>query len=67
MDVTEQVGSAAGEVWRVLKQHGPQTLAQLKKHLNGNAELLSFAAGWLARENKLEILPEKKTFRLQLK
>ena len=54
--VQEQVGDAAGEVWRLLNQGGLQTLAQLKKKLNGNSELLSFAVGWLASEDKLEIL-----------
>jgi len=65
--VREQVGEAAGEVWRQLNQGGPQTLAQLKKKLNGSSELLDFAVGWLAREDKLEILKEKKSVLLQLK
>ena len=67
MNAKEQVGEAAGEVWRLLDQHGPQTLAQLKKRMNGSSELLSFAIGWLTREDKLEIHPERKSFRLQLK
>jgi hypothetical protein len=65
--VSEQVGNAAGEVWRLLNQGGPQTLAQLKKKLNGGSELLAFAVGWLAREDKLEILTEKKSILLRLK
>ena len=61
MDIREvagkdQVGDTAGQVWRLLDQGGPQTLAQLKKKLNGGSEFLGFAAGWLAREDKLEIL-----------
>jgi hypothetical protein len=67
IDVREQVGDAAGEVWRLLNQAGPQTLAQLKKKLNGSGELLGFAVGWLAREDKLEILKEKRTIVLRLK
>ncbi len=67
MNTKAQVGEAAGEVWRLLDQHGPQTLAQLKKRMNGSSELLSFAIGWLAREDKLEIHPERKSFKLQLK
>jgi hypothetical protein len=65
--IKEQVGNAAGEVWRQLDQSGPQTLAQLKKKLNGNSELLGFAVGWLAREDKLDILKEKKSIVLRLK
>jgi len=67
MELNGQVGETAGEVWRSLHKNGPQTLAQLRKRLNGSGALLSFAVGWLARENKLEILVEKKSFRLQLK
>jgi hypothetical protein len=62
-----QVGGAAGEVWRLLHHGGPQTLAQLKKKLDGNSELLGFAVGWLAREDKLEILQEKRSIVLKLK
>jgi len=57
----------AGEVWYLLDQSGPLSLTQLKKKLNGSSELLGFAVGWLAREDKLEILVEKKSFRVQLK
>ena len=72
MDIREvagkdQVGDAAGQVWRLLDQGGPQSLAQLKKKLNGGSELLGFAVGWLAREDKLEILKEKKSIVLRLK
>ncbi len=66
-DVKEQVGGAAGEVWHLLNQGGPQTLAQLKKKLNGSSELLGFAVGWLAREDKLEILQEKRSILLRLR
>jgi len=66
-DVIGQVGGAAGEIWRLLDQGGPQTLAQLKKKLNGSSDLLDFAVGWLAREDKLEILKEKRSTLLRLK
>ncbi len=67
MDIKHQVGETAGKVWQVLEGQGPQTLAQLKKKLNGGGEILNFAIGWLAREDKVEITPEKKSLRIQLK
>ena len=67
MDFNTQVGETAGKVWNLLNDQGPQTLAQLKKKLNGNGEVLSFAIGWLAREDKLDFTTEKKTVRIQLK
>jgi hypothetical protein len=67
IDVRGQLGEAAGDVWRLLNQGGPQSLSQLKKKLNGSGELLGFAVGWLAREDKLEIFKEKRSILVRLK
>lgn len=62
-----QIGNTAGEVWRLLDQDGAHSLAQLKKKLSSSGELLGFAVGWLAREDKLEIFKEKRAVMLRLK
>lgn len=67
MEVKEQVGATAGKVWHQLSQSGPQTLTQLKKKLNGESDLVNFAVGWLAREDKIAIVAEKRNFLVQLK
>jgi hypothetical protein len=67
VETTEQVGITAGQIWQILNEFGPQTLAQVKKRLNGSGELVGFALGWLAREDKIEIALEKKTFKVALK
>jgi hypothetical protein len=67
MDVNSQVGETAGKVWHALSSAGPQTLKELKKKVDGPDELLNFGLGWLAREDKIEIIPEKKSFRVRLK
>ncbi|MDE3178426.1 MAG: winged helix-turn-helix domain-containing protein [Acidobacteriota bacterium] len=67
MELREQVGNTAGKVWHQLSEKGPQTVAQLKKNLNGESDLLQFAIGWLAREDKVDIVPDKKNFRVLLK
>jgi hypothetical protein len=68
VEAREQVGVTAGEVWHVLNDFGPQTVAQLKKRLNGSGELVGFALGWLAREDKIDIsLEKKKIFKVALK
>jgi hypothetical protein len=67
MAIKAQVGELAGEVWQLLANEGPQTLAQLKKKLDAKGELLSYALGWLAREDKIDFVSEKKTMRVQLK
>jgi hypothetical protein len=63
----EQLGDTAGKIWHALNDHGPQTLAQLKKRLNGSGELVGFALGWLAREDKIDISQDKKNFKVALK
>lgn len=67
MEIRDQVGATAGEVWHLLNDEGPQTLAQIKKKLNGTGEIVSLALGWLAREDKVEIAQEKRSYRAQLK
>jgi hypothetical protein len=67
MEVKDQVGLAAGSVWRQLSENGPQTLTQLKKKVNGQGDLVNFAIGWLAREDKVAIVAEKRNFLVQLK
>ena len=67
MAIKAQVGEAAGEVWKLLSSDGPQTLSQLKRKLKGKGEVVSFALGWLAREDRIELVPEKKEIRVQLK
>lgn len=67
MPVIGQVGETAGQVWKLLASEGPLTAAQLKKKLNSKGEVLSMALGWLAREDKIELVNEKKDLRVQLK
>lgn len=67
MEMTEQVGVTAGKVWNTLNDSGPQTLVQLKRKLNGSGELVGFALGWLAREDKVGISQEKKSIKVALK
>ena len=65
MEVKPDVGEIAGKVWHLLNTEGPQTMAQIKKKLKGTNELLNFAVGWLAREDKVDIIEEKKSLRVQ--
>jgi hypothetical protein len=67
MAMNMPVGHAAGEVWRLLDQGGMHSLSKLKKKFSGTGELLTFAVGWLAREDKLEIFKEKRAVVLRLK
>ncbi|HEV2348463.1 MAG TPA: winged helix-turn-helix domain-containing protein [Terriglobia bacterium] len=67
MEINGKVGEAAGKVWHALSTDGPLTVAQLKTKLNGSSEVVNFALGWLAREDKIEITQDKRTFKVNLK
>jgi len=60
-DFTEQIGETAGCVWRVLHDHGPQSMTRLSKLVDAPQPLVHAAVGWLAREDKLEFETEGRT------
>lgn len=67
MEMKTAVGETAGKIWRSLSADGPQTVSQLKKKVNGSSDLVSYALGWLAREDKIDIVQDKKNVLVQLK
>ena len=67
MDLKSQVGETAGKIWHLLEESGPLTMDQLKRKLGVASDVMNFAVGWLAREDKIDILREKKSCRVQLK
>jgi hypothetical protein len=66
VEVKTQVGETAGKIWHLLNDEGPQTIAQIKKQLRGSGDMALFAIGWLAREGKIDITPDKKNLRVAL-
>jgi hypothetical protein len=67
MEIRAEIGETAGQVWRLLESDGPQTLAQIKKKLGTKLGYTEYALGWLAREEKIEITAEKRTYKVSLK
>jgi hypothetical protein len=66
-EVITEIGETAGQVWKVLESDGPQTLAQLKKKLSAKPGFAEYALGWLAREDKIAFVLEKRAYRVTLK
>ena len=67
VDMLEQIGDAAGSVWRALEAKGPQSLGALKKNVKAPGDLVLMAVGWLAREQKLALEQKGRTQLLRLK
>ena len=63
----EEIGSTAGIIWHILSDRGEVSLAKLKKEVKGKSPVFDWAIGWLAREDKVVITREKRSFRVGLK
>jgi len=63
----DEIGKAAGKIWQTLDGKGELSLEQLKEEVKGKSPLFDWAIGWLAREAKIVIMPEKRSFRIQLR
>ena len=44
-----------------------EEVSELKKRLDGSTEMIGFALGWLAREDKVDISQDKKKFKVTLR
>lgn len=62
----QEIGTAAGRIWTVLNEKGAAPLAQLKKAAAVKAPLFDWALGWLAREGKIEITRNKRSYQVRL-
>jgi hypothetical protein len=63
----EKIGTVAGLIWEALSRKDELSLGQLKKEVKGKTPIFDWAIGWLAREEKILIKPEKRSFRLRLR
>jgi hypothetical protein len=63
----QKVGETAGVVWHALEKSGPLKLSALKKQAKATETVLHMALGWLAREDKIEMTTEGKSYRVSLK
>jgi Winged helix-turn-helix domain (DUF2582) len=62
----DEIGSAAGVVWEFLDRQGETVLVTLKDRTGLSEEILFMALGWLAREEKVNLLKEGRTIRISL-
>jgi hypothetical protein len=63
----DKIGTVAGAIWNALNTKSALSLAQLKRVVDKKTPLFDWAVGWLAREDRILITPEKRSFRIQLK
>lgn len=64
--MNEEIGEAAGVVWRYLDTRGETTVTKLKQDTKLSDQALLMALGWLAREGKLTLTKDKRTVSARL-
>lgn len=59
--IVVHIGETAGEVWRILTEKGPLSMAKLVKAVGEPRDTVMQAIGWLAREDKVWIEDEARS------
>ncbi len=65
--VVQTIGQTAGHIWHILHEEGELRLSTLQKRVDASATLLQLALGWLAREDKIEIAADGRSYRVRLR
>lgn len=65
--IIEQIGKTAGAVWKALADNGPTSLTNLIKAVGEPRDTVMQAVGWLAREDKINIVEERRTRTVSLR
>jgi len=50
-----EIGETAGQIWKVLEDGGPMSIARLTKAVDAPRDTVLMALGWLAREDKITV------------
>ncbi|WP_456472470.1 winged helix-turn-helix domain-containing protein [Methanocaldococcus sp.] len=64
-----KIGETAGRIYHLLEE-GEKSLYQIEKTLKKegyNSNIIKMAIGWLAREDKVEVLKDKNKWVIKLK
>jgi hypothetical protein len=62
-----EIGACAGLVWKYLADNGPQSMAKLVKAVGEPRDQVMQAIGWLAREDKIDIVEEGRSRNISLR
>jgi len=62
----EKIGTNAGHIWEYLYNHGTVGALKLKADLGMSNTSLYLALGWLAREEKIEIIEDAHSVKISL-
>ncbi len=59
-NMTNDIGTAAGQIWQILDIEGRLNTEEISKQINIDSKTVHSAIGWLARENKISLEKTRK-------
>ena len=62
----EEIGTTAGAIWQTLNNNGELSLPSLKQEVGARSPFFDWALGWLAREDKIVIFRQQRSYRVRL-
>ena len=65
--MSESIGQVAGVLWHRLDRGGPSSLTKIAKDSDIDIKQLQRALGWLAREDKVDVMVKGRTEIVSLK
>lgn len=65
--IKNEIGSNAGNVYKLLSQRGRLTLRKIGELTQGQEYVIYLALGWLLRENKISVLEQNGELFFELK
>jgi hypothetical protein len=60
--VRDEIAASAQEIWNLLDKQGPSPLDQVRQTVRSEPHIFEWAVGWLAREDKIAIVPQENSF-----
>ena len=65
--MVDRIGAVAGDIWKYLSENGESSPIKIKANLGLSNTMLYLALGWLARENKVNIVQVDYSYKIFLK
>ncbi len=67
MDMIEEIGNVAGEIWHLLKERGELSISGVVSEIKASQSTAYMGLGWLAKEDKLEFVKKSRGVFVRLK
>ena len=67
LTIDEQIGFSAGEIYEYLQANGMTSFSKMKKDLDLKSNFAELGLGWLARENKVDIVQKGPAVKVSLR